>query len=200
MKMKRMLTLVLAALMLAACVPAALAADGNETYYIHTENGKALNVRSEPNGKIVGQLKSGTEVEIVSMVNASWAMISFQYDNGTSGMGSWPAYVNRRYLTREDPAAPEEAEHELTGDTLIDINAEFAGAEDVEPYRITVRPARVSSWVNMRWIPSSTGAVLARYKATEQLNVLKELPHYLQVQDPDTGDVGYIEKQFAVRQ
>ena len=52
----------------------------------------------------------------------------------------------------------------------------------------------------MRWIPSETGRVIAQYKATEALIVLKEMDHYLQVQDPDTGDVGYIHKKFAARQ
>jgi hypothetical protein len=51
----------------------------------------------------------------------------------------------------------------------------------------------------MRWIPSETGRVITRYKATEELIVLKEMDHYLQVQDPDTGDVGYIHKKFAAK-
>ena len=42
-------------------------------------------------------------------------------------------------------------------------------------------------------------AGIAQYKATEELVVLKELQYYLQVQDPDTGDVGYIHKKFAAR-
>ena len=70
---------------------------------------------------------------------------------------------------------------------------------DVDDYKITARPARVTSLVNMRWIPSETGRIIAQYKATEQLIVLKELKYYLQVRDPDTGDVGYIHKKFAVR-
>ena len=70
---------------------------------------------------------------------------------------------------------------------------------DVENYKITVRPARVTSWVSMRWFPSQVGPVLKTYKATEELIVLKEMDHYLQVQDPDTGDVGYIHKMFAAK-
>ena len=82
---------------------------------------------------------------------------------------------------------------------MTDINAEFASAVDVDDYKITARPARVTSLVYMRWIPSETGRIIIGYKATEQLIVLKELDHYLQVQDPDTGDVGYIHKKFAAR-
>jgi len=64
---------------------------------------------------------------------------------------------------------------------------------------VTVRPARITSWVSMRWIPSETGRVIAEYKATEELVVLKELKYYVQVQDPDTGDVGYVHKKFIAR-
>jgi len=92
-----------------------------------------------------------------------------------------------------------EEEDSYTGDPIADINAEFASAVDVEDYRVTARPARVTSWVNMRWIPSETGMIIAQYGTTEELIVLKELNHYLQVKDPDTGDVGYIHKKFAAR-
>ena len=82
---------------------------------------------------------------------------------------------------------------------MTDISAEFASAEDVDNYRVIIRPARVTSWVNMRWIPSEAGMIITQYKANAELIVLKETDHYLQVQDPDTGDVGYIHKKFAAR-
>ena len=129
-------------------------------------------------------------------------MITFQYDNG-SGMGEWPAYVNRRFLIPVEPdllkKLIEEEKESMSGDPLTDINEEFRSAKAVEPYKVMARPARVTSWVNMRWIPSETGMIIAEYKATEELTVLKELDHYLMVQDPDTGDVGYIHKQFAAK-
>lgn len=198
---KRILSLMLAAiLMLAVFATAAAAEEGGKAFYVYTENGKPLNVRDEPNGEIVGKLDYGTKVEGVSLISEYWAMITFRYEkNGVAG--EWPAYVYRRYLISVDPAELEKmiaAEAEtITGDPLTDINNEFASAKEVEQYKITVRPARITSWVNMRWIPSETGMIIAQYKATEQLIVLKELDHYLQVQDPDTGDVGYIHRKFA---
>ena len=195
--MKRVITLLLAALLLAACAPAALAEESSE-YYIHTENGHALNVRSEPNGEVIGSLEEGSRVKVESLINDHWAMILFEYDNG-SGMGEWPAYVSRRFLTKENPAeAPStEPREDYTGDALVDMNAEFAAAVSVTPYWISIRPPRVTSWVIMRWTPDPTGMVINRYNAGDRLSVLKELKHYLQVQDPVTGDVGYIEKQYA---
>ena len=79
------------------------------------------------------------------------------------------------------------------------INAEFSAAKAVTPYRISVRPARVTSWATMRWTPGPTGMVINRYRSGDKLTVLKELKHYLQVQDPLTGDVGDMEKAYAVR-
>ena len=201
---RRIFSLILAALLLAGMITAATAeeAGGNE-YYIYTENGRDLNVRAEPMGDIVGSLKSGTKITVLSFINSNWAMIPFFYDKPGSGTGEWPAYVNRRYLTDKDPAElPSIIEREreaATGDPMTDISAEFASAEDVDNYRVIIRPARVTSWVNMRWIPSEAGMIITQYKANAELIVLKETDHYLQVQDPDTGDVGYIHKKFAAR-
>ena len=203
---KRILSLLAAvALLMAVLVPAALAEEisPDNEYYVYTENGRALNVRSEPNGEIVGSLPYGTKVEVSSVINDVWAVITFQYDRSGYGIGEWPAYVNSRFLIRVDPEIlkqklAEEADS-YTGDPIADINAEFASAVTVEEYKVTARPARVTSWVNMRWIPSETGMVIAQYAATEELIVMKELNHYLQVRDPDTGDVGYIHKKFAAR-
>ena len=194
--MKRILSLVLATVLALTLTSAAIAEgkDEEKTYYVYTENGKDLNVRKAPNGEIIGQLSYGDSVRIISMSSDNWAIISFNNE---------PAYINRRYLIAVRPEelekALEEEEKDYSGDPLADIDAEFASAVDVEDYKITARPARVTSVVNMRWIPSVTGRVIAQYKTTEQLIVLKELKYYLQVQDPDTGDVGYIHKKFAAR-
>ena len=195
---KRMLSLMLAAVLtLAVLIPAAFAEEVSETYYVYTENGNVLNVRNAPGagGEVIGALNYGEEVQVISFINENWALIRYQNNE--------PAYVNSRFLIKVTPdelkRVLEEEQENLTGDPMTDIDAEFAKAVDVEDYKISVRPARVTSVVNMRWVPSETGRVIAQYKATEQLVVLKELDHYLQVQDPDTGDVGYIHKKFAAR-
>ncbi len=197
--MKRALTLIMAMMMLVFAIPVMAAENGE--YYVYTENGKALNVRSRPNGDIVGTIKSGSKVQVDSMVNDSWARITFEYDNG-KGVDGWPAYVNRRFLTREDPAEVKETEGavEFTGDPLLDMNQEFLNAKKVEPYTVIARPTRVSSWVSLRWIPGSTGMIIATYPAGEKLTVLKELCTYYMVQNPTTGDVGYVEKMLTVQQ
>ena len=195
---KRVSSLILAVILaltaLASFACAESVPEETTTYYVYTENGKPLNVRDEPGGEIIGQLPYGEAVQIISEVNENWAIIPFQDATG---------YVNRRFLIPIQPdvlvKAMQEEQEGYTGDPLADIDNEFASVVDVDDYKISVRPARVTSMVNMRWIPSETGRVIAQYKATETLVVLKELKNYLQVQDPDTGDVGYIHKKFAAR-
>ncbi len=198
--LKQILSMALAAVLaLAMLTGAAFAEEVTEeesrTYYVYTENGKGLNVRSAPNGDIIGELNYGEEVKVYGIINDTWAMIHFMNDK--------PGYVNVRFLIDIKPEELqkliEEELDNVTGDPMTDIEAEFASAVDVKDYKITARPARVTSVVNMRWIPSETGRIIAQYKATEQLVVLKELKYYVQVQDPDTGDVGYIHKKFAAR-
>lgn len=197
--LKRILSLMLAALMvLAVCLTAASAEEAEESsvYYVYTENGKPLNVRNAPNGEVIGTLNYGEQVNVRSFMNNNWALINYMNDT--------PGYINTRFLIDIPPEELkkllEEEMNSNTGDPLTDIDAEFASAVDVEDYKITARPARVTSVVNMRWIPSETGRIIGQYKATEELIVMKEMNHYLQVKDPDNGDVGYIHKKFASRQ
>lgn len=194
--LKKIFALTLAVVIALACTAVfAEEVEEDTTYWVFTDNGKELNVRNAPGGDIIGKLKYGEKVTVVSFINDEWAAINYK----DSELG----YVSTRFLIKADPEEVkrliEEEQSEITGDPMTDINAEFASAVDVDDYKITARPARVTSLVYMRWIPSETGRIIIGYKATEQLIVLKELEHYLQVQDPDTGDVGYIHKKFAAR-
>ena len=194
--LKKILALTLAVVIALACTAVfAEEVEEDTTYWVFTDNGKELNVRNAPGGDIIGKLKYGEKVTVVSFINGEWAAINYK----DSELG----YVSTRFLIKADPEEVkrliEEEQSEITGDPMTDINAEFASAVDVDDYKITARPARVTSLVYIRWIPSETGRIIIGYKATEQLIVLKELDHYLQVQDPDTGDVGYIHKKFAAR-
>lgn len=193
--LKRIFALMLAAVLALAVFTAFAEEIEDNTYWVYTDNGKELNVRDAPGGEIIGKLKYGEQVSVVSFINDDWAVINFRGDE----LG----YVNTRFVIKVPPEelkkAIEEEQETITGDPITDIDAEFASAVDVDDYKITARPARVTSLVNMRWIPSETGRIIAQYKATEALIVLKELEHYLQVQDPDTGDVGYIHKKFGAR-
>ena len=151
--MKKILMLALAALLvLGTAVSAALGEEEAEARecYVYTENHQPLSVRTEPQGQIVGRLEYGEKVKVLSVTGDRWAEIIFHYNHPQNGEGDWTAYVNWRYLSdiapEEIDALLESEKEAYTGDPMTDINAEFAAAEAVEPYRVTARPARITSW------------------------------------------------------
>ncbi len=174
-------------------------------YYVYTENGKTLNVRDTPGGKVVGHLKYGERVYCYYKDGGNgWALIDYDYDMPGAGKGTYACYIASRFLVKNKPA-PRPKKTDTTAavsggtatDAMAEINAEFASAQKVTPYKITVRPTRASGWVNLRWAPSQSAAMIATYPANSQLLVIKETANWLQVEDQDTGDVGFINKQFV---
>ena len=207
---KRLLTLILAVLM-AACVlvPAAVAEDDTVPasagyYYVYTENGKTLNVRATPGGEIVGSLKYGTRIYCYYRDGGNgWALIDYSYNMPGVGYGTYACFVSSRYLRKSKPPARPSSgsstQPAAATDAVTEINTEFRSAKNVNPFSVTVRPSRASGWVNLRWAPSKSAEIMATYKANQKLLVIKELNNWYQVEDQDTGDVGFISKQFVVQ-
>ena len=208
---KRILPVLIAVMMtMVMIVPAALAEDDTPSdsegyYYVYTENGKGLNVRATPGGEIVGSLKYGTRIYCYYRDGGNgWALIDYSYNMPGVGYGTYACFVSSRYLRKSKPPArpsssPTAAPAASYADTAEEINAEFRSAKAVTPFTITVRPTRASGWVNLRWAPSKSTEIMATYKANEKLLVIKELNNWYQVEDQDTGDVGFISKQFVVK-
>ena len=212
---KKLFTL-LAAMLLAftALVPAALAYDDTPMesegyYYVYTENGKGLNVRDTPGGKVVGSLKYGSKVYCYYKDGGNgWALIDYKYNMPGVGYGTYACYISSRFLRKTKPPArssksssssSSSAASTAAAGTVADINAEFRSAKKVTPYAVTIRPSRVSGWVNMLWAPSKEVEILATYKANDQLLVIRELNNWYQVEDQNTGDVGFINKQSTAQ-
>ena len=193
------LALVLAALMM---IPAGFAEDNSipssaGNYYVYTENGKGLNVRDTPGGAVVGSLKYGTKVYCYYNQDG-WALIDYTYDKPGYGKGTYAAFVSSRYLQKSKPGPkPTPDTPSSSSDPISDLNEEFRSARKVDAYKVTVRPTRASGWVNLRWAPSMKAEILATYSANSQLLVLKETKNWLQVEDQDTGDIGFIKKDFV---
>ena len=209
--MKKRLFALLTVLVLAAAalMPAALAEDDTPSdsagyYYVYTENGKGLNVREKPGGDVVGSLKYGTKIYCYYRDGGNgWALIDYSYNMPGVGYGTYACFISSRYLRKSKPPARQSSDSSSKSsaatDTTADINAEFRSAKKTEPFSVTVRPTRASGWVNLRWAPSKSAEVMATYKANEKLLVIKELKDWYQVEDQDTGDVGFISKQFVVK-
>ena len=210
LSMKKLSALLLALLLaLAVLIPAA-AEDNtpNATagyYYVYTENGKSLNVRDAPGGQAVGSLKYGTKVYCYYLDGGTgWALITYSYNKPGYGYGEYACYISNRYLVKSKPPAnPADAfsysDSKASSSNLADINKEFRSARKVTPYYVTVRPARVSGWVNLRWAPSLNAEIMATYKNNDRLLVINELTKWYQVEDPVTGNVGFINRPYVIK-
>lgn len=205
---KRLIALLTVLVLAAALIPAAVAEDDSVPdsagyYYVYTENGKGLNVRDTPAGDIVGSLKYGTRIYCYYRDGGNgWALIDYKYNKPGYGYGTYACFISSRYLrkSKPEPRNTEKASSAAgTTDVATEINAEFRSAKKVIPFAVTVRPSRAGGWVNMRWAPSKSAEILATYKANEKLLVIKELKDWYQVEDQDTGDVGFISKQYVVQ-
>ncbi len=208
---KRLIALLMVLVLAAGLIPAAIAEDDTPMasegyYYVYTENGKGLNVRSTPGGDVVGSLKYGTKIYCYYRDGGNgWALIDYYYNNPGYGYGTYAAYISSRYLRKNKPPArnggssSSSSASSASADVTAEINAEFKSAKKVTPFIVTVRPTRASGWVNLRWAPSKSAELMATYKQNEKLLVIKETNNWYQVEDQDTGDVGFINKQFVAQ-
>ena len=207
---KRLIALLMVLVLAAGLIPAAIAEDDTPMasegyYYVYTENGKNLYVRSTPGGEIVGSLKYGTKIYCYYRDGGNgWALIDYYYNNPGYGYGTYAAYISSRYLRKNKPPArnsgsSSSSSSSASADVAAEIDAEFKSAKKVTPFVVTLRPTRASGWVNLRWAPSKSAQLMATYKQNEKLLVIKETNNWYQVEDQDTGDVGFINKQFVVQ-
>ena len=209
--MKKRVFLLIIAVMTAMLmiVPASVAEDDSTPesagyYYVYTENGKGLNVRATPGGEVVGSLKYGTRIYCYYKDGGNgWALIDYTYNMPGVGKGTYACFISSRYLRKSKPPARNSSgsasgsSSKAAEDITTEINTEFRSAKKVKPFSVTVRPSRASGWVNLRWAPSKNAEIMATYKANDKLLVIKETDNWYQVEDQDTGDVGFISKQFV---
>ena len=207
---KRLIALLMVLVLAAGLIPAAIAEDDTPMasegyYYVYTENGKNLYVRSTPGGEIVGSLKYGTKIYCYYRDGGNgWALIDYYYNNPGYGYGTYAAYISSRYLRKNKPPArnggssSSSSASSASTDVTAEINAEFKSAKKVTPFIVTVRPSRASGLVFHGSAPTESAEVLT-YKQNEKLLVIKETNNWYQVEDQDTGDVGFINKQFVVQ-
>ena len=199
--MKRFVSmmLVVLTLMLTVFVPAALAGEEGPNahagyYYVKTGNGKGLNVRDNPNGKVVGSLKYGTRVYVDAFSDSEWALITYRYDNGY-GKNDYAAYVSTRFLVLNNPGKFQGASSSDSANNVKRTEKTVAS-----PYTIVSCPSHpATGWVNLRKIPSTDARVLTKCYSGKMLTVLAELDGWFKVEDPATGLVGYISSRYVSR-
>ena len=92
---KRILSMIMAVIMAVLMAVTVAAAEDDSTpdsagyYYVYTENGTGLNVRTTPGGEIVGSLKYGTRIYCYYRDGGNgWALIDYTYDMPGVGYGT----------------------------------------------------------------------------------------------------------------
>ena len=176
------------------------------TMYVVTDNGKGLNVRRDPyvsDYNILAVAPYGSRIDVLRFLDNGWAAVRWQYYG--------EAYVQSRFLqwyvpyitnppTARPTVAPTAAPYYPSyADTIPGLNAEFRTMRAVTPFTVSVRPVRSSGWVNMRWAPGQDLEVVRIYYNGDRLTVLAEGANWYQVQDPNSGAVGYMMKTYTVR-
>ena len=169
--MKKVISLILAMMLLVLFTSAVMSESQGTDMYVYTKNGKPLNVRSsmstEDDNNIIGSLKYGTKVVTYGHQDG-WAIIDY---------GNTTGYIMYRFLVKEKPdpytgsnssssASTQKKTSFSTKDasTVAQLNTLVASAKIVTPYTVTVRPARASGWVYMRWFPSKSAETLASFR------------------------------------
>lgn len=167
--------------------------------YVYTEDGKTLNVRSSERveNNVIGRLPFGAEVIVRATYNG-WAEIRYPWvNNALNGYQVDYAYVQSRYLVSTKPGTTPTPAPEPSGSTIASMNAEFRSAVKVVPFTVVARPSRASGWVNLRWAPSLEAERIATCPQGKVLTVMAQLNNWYQVQDPVTGMIGFISRQYV---
>lgn len=191
MKKRLILWCCLVLLFLGAVLPA-LASSNDIVGYVYTSNGKELAMHKSPSSgsRDVAQLPYGAKVHIKQLVNNDqWAYCGY---HGTFG------YVQTRYLVSSPPApyhASSSSSSKSNSSQQEDLKSAFSGFR-AQNYDVRVRSSTPGGYVNLRWGPSKQIAVQMRIDDGSTLHVLAHNSHWAQVQDPDTGAVGFMMRSF----
>ena len=196
--MKKIVGLLLAAVLLVLVVSGAVAESQGTTMYVKTQNGKGLNVRSsmstEDDSNIIGSLSYGSKV-ITYGGNGTWTMIDF---------GNTTGFIMSKYLVKEKPA-PYDGSTDSGSKTkkagsfntkeatnVSQLNSLASSAKFVTPYTVTVHPTTEKGSVYVRWYPSKNAETLLTLRDGDELTVIAELTDWFQVEDPETGKTGFV--------
>ena len=64
-------------------------------------------------------------------------------------------------------------------------------------YLVYGKPERATGWVNLRYAPNEKATLIRQIRRNEVLTVIGETDRWYQVEDPVTGQVGYISRFYV---
>ena len=183
--MKKFVSIIIALLTLALAIAPAMAEYGNydtnllNPAYVNTADGKNLNVRECPKGKILCRLTPGTEVYVLDF-HGDWAEIVMK--NGKTG------FVMTKFIQEAKPGKYEITERE-------------DNFKAVTPYTVTAKALNKKSdkSVGLRIKPTKTSKAIRTLRAGDELEVLAKGKTWLQVRDLQTGKTGFVAADYVIR-
>ena len=193
---KRILVCVTAMLLVLAICASASAA------WIKTGNGKPANGRGGPgrNYPLITSVAYGREVVVTGGSKNGYTPIMLPG-------GSDEVWVLSRFIVNSKPGkytpssktSGKSSGKSTSSSAQNAIYTEFKAARWVIPYNVTTYHKRSSGTINMRWAPAKNAPLIQSYGPGTTLSVLCELKDWVQVQDPETGKVGFIRHDFLQR-
>lgn len=107
--------------------------------------------------------------------------------------GQW-GWVKTKYLSSSKPPKAETTTKTTT--TTVKSENVFKNMKSVNHYEVVVHPSKVGSFVNLRWAPSMSAAVMdVRYEG-DVLRVIAKNGTWAQVYDDTTGQCGFMMLSF----
>ena len=169
--------------------PAESVSPSSTMVVVQMRKGATLNVRAKPSsqGEILGYLENGDMMPFMSE-SGDWYQIEIE-----EGMSGW---VSNKYSTTRDVAAeassPAPKEDDMASE-LSSLDPESAGAREGAIVVVTVAE---DSTLNVRSLPSPTGAVVDMLFGGDKLPLVKEENGWYQVLFEDET-TGWISKKFS---
>ena len=184
--MKKMKLLLAAALLLAMLLPMTACA---YTRYVKTNNSWYVHVRAEPSvdAERWSDVRFGTQVDVLETQNG-WSLCDIP---GFSN----PGWISSKYLSKTYPGDTPAGKRDTPVEEPDTAALSFRGFYAVNHYEVVVAH-QTSAFLNLRWAPSESEAIIRRcYNGTE-LTVYAESSGWYQVYDPQSGFCGFMRPKY----
>lgn len=143
-------------------------------YYVDTEDGKTVNLRSRPDGSLLTRLGVGKPVTLIEDLGNGWTKVSVKA-NGEKLNG----YIMSEFLSPMDPTEEEQ--------TFVKVNR----------FKVYVTPSKGEfGHINLRSEASADSTCLRYLHQGDELTVIAESHAWYQVRTV-AGTTGYVVKGFV---